>query len=109
LVRPQLSHFTLQLLVLLGTVVRGGHKIEVFVAIESLHARVPFVKAVLPSDFLAPWEVIDFLKATQVAVDIRLDDRRAPNESYLIIVQEVTVCRIRNVVEVNSWHPIVLH
>ena len=109
MIRPQLSHFTLQLLVLLGTVVRGRHEIEVFVAIEGLHARVPFVKAVLPSDLLASWEVIDFLKATQVAVDIRLDNRRAPNQCHLVVVQEVTVCRIRNVVEVNRWHSIVLH
>ena len=67
------------MLILLGTIVRRRHKIKVLIAVKSLHSRIPLVKAILASDFVAAREVVDFLKPTQVAVNVRLDHRGAPN------------------------------
>lgn len=65
-----LSHLNLQLLVLLGAIIGGGHKIEVLVAVEGLHPRVPLVETVLSSDFITPREVVNLLEPTQIAVNI---------------------------------------
>ena len=91
------------------TVIGCRHKVEVFTSVKSLHSRIPLIEAVFASDFVAAWKVVDFLKATQVAINIRLYNRSTPNQNDLVVAQEVAICRIRYVVEVRSRHSIVLH
>ena len=106
---PILAHFMLQLLVLLGAVVRGWHEVEVFVSVEGLHARVPLVEAVLARYLVTAREVVNFLESAQAGVDVRLDGGGAPDQRDGAAVQEVAVRGVRDVVEVNRRHPVVLH
>ena len=103
------AHLSLQDLVLLWAVEGRWHEVEVLVSVEGLHARIPLIQAVLPRDLIAAWKVINLLEASQVAVDVRLDNGRAPDQHHCIAVQEVAVTGVRYVVKVARRHPVILH
>ena len=52
--------------------------------------------------------MINLLKPTKVTVDVRLDNRRAPNKNDCVTLQKITVRGIRYVVKLLSWHPVIL-
>ena len=52
--------------------------------------------------------MINLLKSSQVAVNVRLDYRGAPDQYDGIAAQEVAVLRIGDIIEVLCWHTIIL-
>ena len=52
--------------------------------------------------------MIDLLETSKIAIDVRLDTRGAPNEYHCVTLQEITVRRIRDIVELLCRHAIIL-
>ena len=103
-----LSHLWLQKLILLRAIVTCRHEVETFGPVKCLHSWVALVETIFPGDLIAPRKVIYLLKPTKVTVNVRLDNRRAPNEYNCVTLQKITVRGIRYIVKLLSRHPIIL-
>ena len=60
----------IQLLVLLRTIKRQRDKSEVLLSVEGLHPYEALVHVVLPGELVAPREVVYFLEAAQIGVNV---------------------------------------
>ena len=67
------THFCLQKLILLWAIITGWHKVKVFATVEGLHSRVALIEAVFSRDLITPRKMINLLKTTKVAINVRFD------------------------------------
>ena len=90
---PQLvfpfPHHSLQLWILLRTVKRLGHEVKILISIQGLHSGESFVKAIFPCDFVTSWKMVNFLKSTQIAVNVWFDSWWTPNDRTIVVVHKV--------------------